>query len=167
MSLRDERIMKSDGQGEPQKLPISLFHCFKLLVGYFHAGWWVGSARNTGHFDRRIRKIIVILKDGLIASVPVRHLSTHVHAEGFVTFLKTAGRKVFECVDILTEDEASFLTDSQRECRNKLFSLDISKGRFATHRIHQEFTVQRETWTKKKLYIIFIRIALAMLFPSF
>lgn len=74
-----------------------------------------------------------------------------IHAERFVSFLKTARGEVLECINILPKDEPCSLSNSQREGRNKFFSLDIRKSSLTSHRIHQQVAIERETCISRLL----------------
>ena len=77
-NLRYKGILEGDGQWEAKKFPVSLLHGLELFMRDFHARRRIRSARNSRHFDRRIRMVVVILEDRLVAGVPVGHLATHI-----------------------------------------------------------------------------------------
>ena len=61
--------------------------------------WGVGSARNAHHFDGRINKVIIILKDGLVTCVPIGHLSVHVTRGIICMFINNLERNT-DVIDI-------------------------------------------------------------------
>ena len=61
----------------------------------------------------------------------------NIHAEGFVSFLETARREIFQRVDVLAEDEAATLADAEREGRYKFLTLNVGECRFAPHAVDE------------------------------
>lgn len=76
--LRNEGIGACYGERQTQKFPVGLLHRLERVVRDLHAGWRIGTARDTRHVNLALRNLVRILEDWLILRVPMGNGTLHV-----------------------------------------------------------------------------------------
>ncbi len=68
----------------------------------------------------------------------------NLHAEGFVSLLKTTHGEELESVNVVAKVEPDLLSDVETASRNKVLANDLTEGRISGAGINQQLTVLRK-----------------------